>query len=67
MLANLAVQLLNVHVVTGLMPVLRTALAVSATSWLVNQLKPSFSVALAPCRIIARNSYHDSYRPTGYR
>ena len=67
MLANLAVQLMKVHAVTGLMPVLKTALAVSATGWLVNQLRPSFSAVLAPCRISARNPYYDSYRPTGYR
>ena len=67
MLANLTVQLMKFHAMTGLIPVLKTAMAVSATGWLVNQLQPSFRAVLAPCRITARNPYYDSYRPTGYR
>lgn len=65
MLANLAIQLLNVHAVTGTAILLKSALAVSATGWLVHHIRPSLNAVLVPCRILARNS--DSVPPSSYR
>jgi len=66
MLTNLSVLLLNVHAVTGLLALLKTAMAIAATGWVVAQLTPSFQAALAPCRIRVENSLRGS-RPTSQR
>jgi hypothetical protein len=66
MLTNLTVQLLNIHAITGMLALLKTAIALAATGWVVAQFKPSFLSVLSPCRIRVENS-QPGYRPTSHR
>lgn len=66
MLNILSVQLLNIHAITGMLALLKTAMAISAAGWVVAQLKPSFQSVLSPCRIPVESSLH-GYRPTSQR